>query len=328
MMQNNIYHPMRLSKLLVLAIVAMLALASCSSNPEPLVIEESDGDTENQNPYSLTPTQFTSSKMKLGKLEMREFHEVVKANGIFDVPPQNHVSISAYFEGYVKQLQLLPGERVSKGQVLFVLENPGYVQVQQDFLEAQGQLTYLKSDYERQKSLAADNVTSQKNYLKAESDYTVTRVRYESLGKKLELMKINPDKLTIDNIRTTLTVTSPINGYVTEVNITPGSFLNPSDVAVSIVDTDHLHLELKIFEKDLSKIAVGQEIQFRIQNDRSGSYKATVHLVNKTRRVGRSVFMGIWWMRSSLSASIQACMSRRRFSPLLNPGHLCPKTRW
>ena len=212
---------------------------------------------------------------------MKEFHQVVKANGMFDVPPENRASISSYYGGTVKNIQLLPGERVKKGQILFILENPDYVQLQQDFLEAKGQLTYLKSDYERQKNLVQDRVTSQKSYLKSESEYTVTRVRVESISKKLKLMNIDPNTLTIGNIHTTINIYSPINGYVTKVNITRGAYLNPSEVAITLVDTDHLHLELNIFEKDISKVDIGQPIRFRVQEDIGRQYEAVVHLVNK-----------------------------------------------
>ena len=155
------------------------------------------------------------------------------------------------------------------------------IEARKDYLEAKGQLTYLKSDYERQKNLAQDNVTSQKNYLKAESDYIVTKVKAESLAKKLQLMNIDPKTLTLENIRTTIQINSPIEGYVTQVDAMRGKFLSPSETAISIVDTDHMHLELNIFEKDLSKISKGQPIVFKIQEDDSQEYEAFVYLVNK-----------------------------------------------
>ncbi|EPR65041.1 putative Co/Zn/Cd efflux system membrane fusion protein [Cyclobacterium qasimii M12-11B] len=219
--------------------------------------------------------------MELGKLEMASFHQVVKAIGKFDVPPENNAAVSSYFGGTVKDIRLLPGEKVKKGQKLFTLENPDFVQLQQDYLEAKGQLTYLKSDYERQKNLAQDNVTSQKNYLKAESDYVVTKVKAEALAKKLQLMNIDPKTLSLENIRTTIQITSPIEGYVTRVDAMRGKFLSPSETAISIVDTDHMHLELNVFEKDLSKISKGQPIVFKIQEDDSKEYEAFVYLVNK-----------------------------------------------
>ena len=257
-------------------------IAACSSKNNTTTSDNINIVNSKNEVYKLTETQFNSSEMKLGKFEMKEFYEIVKANGMFDVPPQNRASISSYFGGSVKNIKLMPGQRVKRGQVLFTLENPDYVQLQQDFLESQGQLTYLKSDYERQKKLVQDNVTSQKNYLKSESDYTVTRVKYESLRKKLELLNINPNTLTIETMRTAVSITAPINGYVTEVNITKGTFLNPSDIAMIIVDTDNLHLELNIFEKDLAKVRVGQPIHFRIQEDEGQQYEASVYLVNKT----------------------------------------------
>jgi cobalt-zinc-cadmium efflux system membrane fusion protein len=264
-----------------LLLVTITALAACTPT-ESSDSPESPGQEVDENLYELTSTQFTSSGMELGEVEMQAFHEIVKANGRFDVPPESQASVSTYFGGTVKNIQLLPGQRVKRGQVLFTLENPDYVQRQQEYLEAQGQLTYLKSDFERQQNLAEDNVASQKNFLKAESDYTVMSVKLASLSKQLTLMGIDPGSISLENIRTTINAISPISGYVTEVNITTGTFLNPSQPAVVIVNTDHLHLELNIFERDLSKVRVGQAIQFKLQEDDGKAYQASVHLVNKT----------------------------------------------
>ena len=261
---------------------SLLFFGSCSSPSDIPSEEDTATVSEEEGTYVITSNQFESSGMELGKFEMATFHQVVKANGKFDVPPENNAAVSSYFAGTVIDIRLLPGEQVKRGQRLFTLENPDFVQIQQEYLEAKGQLTYLKSDYERQKNLAQDNVTSQKNYLKAESDYIVTRVRAESLAKKLSLMNIDPNTLSLENIRTSIQVTSPINGYVTQVDAMRGKFLSPSQTAISIVDTDHMHLELNIFEKDLPKISKGQSIIFKIQEDNSREYDAFVYLVNKT----------------------------------------------
>lgn len=276
---------------LIILLISAIVMASCSSKEETPATFVGTPSTATEGDFELSKKQFQSSDMQLGKLEKREFHEVVKAIGMFDVPPENRATVSSYFGGTVKKIQLLPGEQVKKGQTLFVLENPEYVQMQQAYLEAKGQLTYLQSDYERQKNLAQDNVTSQKNYLKAESEYIMTRAKVESLGKQLKLMNLDPSRLTVENLHTTIRIPSPISGFVTKVNITTGSYLNPSQMAITIINTDHLHLELNIFEKDLAKVRIGQPIKFRVQENDSKAYNATVHLVNKTvdpddRRIG------------------------------------------
>lgn len=266
----------------ILIVATIIAMSSCSPGNDETTAEPLLSEARQANEYKLTQKQFSSSNMELGKLVNKPFHEIVKATGMFDVPPENRATVSTYFGGSVTHINLLTGVQVKKGQALFSLENPYFVEIQQEYLEAKGQLAYLKSDFERQNNLVKDNITSEKNFLKAESDYTVTRVRLESLGKKLSLMGIDPKTLTLDNIRSTITISSPISGFVTQVNIARGAFLAPSQTAVTIVDTDHLHLELNIFEKDLPKVKVGQLINFTLQEDYSTIYDATVYLVNKT----------------------------------------------
>ncbi|UII26024.1 efflux RND transporter periplasmic adaptor subunit [Fulvivirga maritima] len=264
-----------------ISLLSILMLSACSSDSSSSIDAKAELPKSEENTIRLTAEQFNSSQMEIAPLEMVEFSNTIKANGMFDVPPENKATVSSYFGGTVKDIKLLPGQPVKKGQMIFTLESPEYVQLQQDYLEAKGQLKYLKSDFERQENLIKDNVTSQKNYLKAESDYTVTKVKAESLAKKLLLMNINPEKLTMENIRTSIYVLSPINGFVTSVNITKGTYLNPSETAITIIDTGHLHLELNIFERDLPFVKIGQPISFSIQEDKSNTYHGTVHLINK-----------------------------------------------
>lgn len=265
----------------LISVICAVVIASCTTQMQPESEKISESGSESQ-VLTITDMQFESSDMAIGKLEMHEFHKVLNTNGILDVPPQNRVSVSAYFGGYIKQMKLLTGEQVKKGQTLFVLENPEFVQFQQDFLEAKAQLAYLKSDYERQKNLIQDNVTSQKNYLKAESEYMVTKVREQSLRKKLILMNIDPNTLDMSNMRTSINVNSPIDGFITSVNFSGGAFINPEEVALTIINTNALLVSLNVFEKDLRHVQIGQSIRFRFQDDNSTEYQAVVHLVNKT----------------------------------------------
>ena len=63
------------------------------------------------------------------------------------------------------------GDKVTKGQALLTLQNTEFLDIQKEYLEVAEQINYLKSEYERQKTLYDEKISSQKNYLKAESDY-------------------------------------------------------------------------------------------------------------------------------------------------------------
>ncbi len=279
-----------LSTIKLTRLLALLLINQISCTPKNTTNTEVDTQNTDTESIVLSESQFSAGQLELGKITLQEFNTVVKANGVFDVPPENKTMVSTYFAGYIKNLTLLVGEAVTKGQVLFTLENPDYVLAQQNYLEAKGRLSYLKSDYERQKTLMEADVTSQKNFLKAESDYLVTQAQYQSLKKQLELMNIDPNTLSPQNIRATISVRSPLTGFVTSIPVTQGMFLNPSDVAMTITNMADMHLELKIFEKDLPYIKAGQVIKAKLQSDSKKIFMGEIHFVNKAiNAIDRSV---------------------------------------
>ncbi|MBU2921908.1 efflux RND transporter periplasmic adaptor subunit [Winogradskyella psychrotolerans] len=231
---------------------------------------------------TVTQAQFKSENMAFGNIEEFDFNEGIKVNGMIDVPPQNKSSISTFIGGYVTKTPLLIGSEVKKGQLLVTLENPEYVEIQQNYLEVAEQLNYLKSEFNRQKTLFDEQITSEKNYLKAESTYKSNLAHYNGLRKKLQMMHINPQRVEQGTISSSINLYAPIDGFVTKVNVSNGTYVSPSDVILEIVDTHHVHLELSVFEKDIMAIKKGQKIRFQIPEASDQTFNADVHLVGTT----------------------------------------------
>lgn len=264
----------------VIGLLVFIGLASCESkNADNTVISLPANQSDQQ--IEISQAQYDMGGLDTGRYVLRSFEKLIRTTGVLDVPPEGKAQVSAYFNGYVKSLNLISGQRVRRGQTLFTLENPGYIEVQQNYLEVKNSLDYLKREYERQRELVKDNFTSEKNYLKAESDYRVNQSTYQSLRKKLEIMRINPDELTDTSIQTTINILAPITGYVTSVDASTGMFLSPGDIAVTLLNTDHIHIELSIYESDLPRISIGQKVRFKVQSDPSSWYDADVYLINR-----------------------------------------------
>ena len=241
--------------------------------------ETTSEDLSNSNKIMVTPAQYKGEGMQLGILEKQDFNVTVKTNGMIDVPPHNKANVSTFMGGYITKTPLLIGDKVKKGQLLVTLENPEFVELQQQYLEISEQLNYLKSEFTRQKSLYSENITSQKNFLKAESTYKSSLAHYNGLQKKLKMMNINPLYVEQGQITSTINIYSPIEGNVTKINVSNGTFVSPADTILEIVDTEHIHLELAVFEKDILSIKKGQKINFRIPEASSKTFEAEVHLV-------------------------------------------------
>lgn len=257
-----------------------MVLVACGNQEQK---EEVITETKSHNEeITITKAQFDGEKMELGTLAEYSFNEVVKVNGMIDVPPQNKSSITAFIGGYITKTPLLIGDSVKKGQLLVTLENTAFVQLQQNYLEVAEQLNYLKSEFTRQKTLFNEKITSEKNYLRAESAYKSNLANYNGLRKKLQMLNLNPNSVEQGKISSTINIYAPINGYVTKVNVSNGTYISPSDVIMEIVDTHHIHLELSVFEKDIMKVEKDQKILFQIPEASDKTFDAEVHLVGTT----------------------------------------------
>lgn len=255
----------------------LLLISACGSKSEE---SKEEGHEEESNTVELTPAQYQTAQIKTGTVEQKQLSKTISVNGILDVPPQNLVSISVPLGGFLKSTELLEGSKVRKGQVVAVIENMEYIQLQQDFVDYSSQLDFLEADYKRQVELSKGNVTALKSMQKAKSDYESMKSKVNGLKAKLQLLNINTDKVLSGTLTSTVTITSPINGYVTQINANIGSFINPTDVMVKIVDTEHLHAELTVFEKDVPKLKIGQKVRFTLANE-TIERTATVYLVGR-----------------------------------------------
>jgi membrane fusion protein, heavy metal efflux system len=287
-MKSNIY----------ILLMGLFLLAACNDKTavagkeEPVAEEHTEPEAEHaasETAVELTPEQFVIAKVELGKVTPKNLSNVIAVNGLLDVPPQNMVSVSAPLGGFVQSTDLLQGMRVKKGQLLAVMENPEFVTIQQDYLESKSQLEYLALEYERQKELATEQVGPLKNFQQVTAQYKSMQSRVNGLKQQLAHIGLSPNRVQAGNITRTLSIYSPINGYVTEVNTNRGSYVTPTDVMFEIVDTEHLHVELTVFEKDITKLKAGQKIRFYLPNESGVERMATLYLIGREISTERTV---------------------------------------
>jgi len=265
---------------------AFIFLSSCVEKANDTI-----GAAENvalTDEIQLTEAQHQSIGISIGKIERREISSTIKANGMLDVPPQNMVTISAVLGGFVKHTELLQGMKVKRGQVVAVMEHPSYLQLQQDYLESKSQLEYYDADYKRQQELARENINASKTLQQAQSNFQSYKAKVQGLKAKLKLININAADLEGGNIKSTVNIYSPIEGYVTQVHVNIGMHVNPSDVLFKIVDTRHLHAEIIVFEKDALKIKMNQRVRFQLSNE-STERIAKVYLIGKEISPDRTI---------------------------------------
>ena len=208
----------------IMLIIAVNVLFACKSD---IKSENKTDSISNENTVSLTNAQFKNAKIETSILQQKIIASVLKLNGKIDVPPQNIISISAPLGGYLKNTKLLPGMRINKGEVVAILEDQQYIQIQQDYLLAKSKLQFAKLEYERQKELNQSQASSDKITQQALAELNIQQITMNALAEKLRLINKNPNSISASNISKSMNIYSSISGYVSKVNVNIGKYVNP-----------------------------------------------------------------------------------------------------
>ncbi|WP_316818176.1 efflux RND transporter periplasmic adaptor subunit [Pedobacter nyackensis] len=263
--------------LTVLSISSLIYGCSSSAKEEPKVETSTD-----ESRVQISPEQLKQIDLQVEKIQARNISTILKLNGQVDAPPQNIVSVSVPLGGYLKSTNMLPGTQVKKGQVLAIIEDHQYIQLQQDYLGAKNKLNYALKEYQRQMELNKAKAGSDKVLQQAESDFKSLSIESNALAEKLRLIGLNPAKLTEHSISRTVSIYSPVNGYVSKVNANAniGKYVMPSDIIFELVNPDKIYLNLTVFEKDLNKMEIGQPVLVYSNSSPDKKYRTKIIRIN------------------------------------------------
>ncbi|CAL66269.1 efflux RND transporter periplasmic adaptor subunit [Christiangramia forsetii] len=271
-----------------LLILSTLLVVACGNNDSEKTETSAESSTTKETPVAngakqvtFTKDQYNLAGIETGEVEMRNLSNIIKLNGVIDVEPESMASVSAPLGGYIKTAGRLPGEEVKKGQVLATIENPEFIQIQQDYLESLSRLQFLEEEYNRQKQLREEDINSAKTFQQVSSDYKITQGRVKAYEQQLALAGISRRNVQNGNIARTANLYAPITGFIKESNVNIGDFISPEEVLFEIVNTDDVHIALNAFEKDLEKIEIGQTVKFSLSNDNTYDRTAEVFLIGK-----------------------------------------------
>lgn len=265
-------------KLILPIIISGILLFGCNSQTKP---EENSGSAELTNTVVLTDAQMKNAGITIGRITKQQISSILKVNGKIDVPPQNMVSISVPLGGYLKSTRLLPGMHINRGDVLAVVEDQQYIQLQQDYLTAKARISFLENEYNRQKELNHSQAASDKVFQQAEADFHSQRVLLTALAEKLKLAGINIDLISESHIFRSVDIHSPISGFVTKVNVNIGKYVSPTEVLFELVNPSDIHLAVKVYEKDLGKLFIGQKLVAYTNSQPEKKHLCEVLLIGK-----------------------------------------------
>lgn len=266
----------------------LILTASCS---EQVASEDNQDTHEHQGELMLTEEQMVANEYTIGSPKLHSFDREVNFTGIVDLPPTHRYVISHFVPGYIKEVKVIVGDPVKKGQSLAVIEHQGILELQERYAKAESELEYLDQEYERLKQLYDENIVSKKEFLAAKSAFISKRATRNSLKQQLQLIHISPKAVLSGKMSSTYSVLAPADGIISSVNIATGTWVGNDKQLMALVDPDHIHLELQVFAKDIPMLSEGQSLKFGLHGESEHKLSATIYRIGVEVKEDRRVMV-------------------------------------
>lgn len=243
---------------LFLSFAFCLILIGCTKTETAVTEESTAAPTE----LKLTAEQEKNFGITLGNPETRTVYDAIVLNGVVEAPPQQTASVSFPLTGIVRSINVLAGSQVGKGSPLATVESLELIQLQEDYWKTVGQLTFAEQERQRQTTLTQEDVGAKRKLQQAESEARVLEAGKQGLEAKLQVIGIDPKSLKTNQIVRTIALRSPIAGVVKMTHASIGKSITAGESLFEVVNQTGARLILKVFEKDLPQVKVGQKVVF------------------------------------------------------------------
>lgn len=247
--------------------------------------DPSHEESNNQGVIHISKEQMKIIDLELVKPKLMTLKHTVKANGTLELPPNKRARLGAQYGGRVTAISVIPGDTVYKGESIVTLEHPEYLKLQKEYMTALSEYEYQEKNFKRKMALQADSFSSQSAVDKSKVERDMALANLKALESQLLMLDINPSLVAEGEFSRQIHLKAPFNGYITKVETSIGTYVQPEQQLVEMVDIHHLHLDLNVFEKDIALIKVGQDVLFTIPNIPGETMHARIYSIGKALEV-------------------------------------------
>ena len=278
----------------ILFFFSVLFGAGCSKNTgeNPASTHEEHADqSESEIPHKkmvyLNQAQYINAGIDTGWFEMKNLSEVINANGYTKLPPQNQAAVSVQLPGTIESIKVIEGEHVNKGQTLATMQSLAYNNLRlerekliQEVNAAESNAEFLRLEYARQKDLSDENVAAKKVLQKVSAELKTEESKIKALNSQIAILGQN---ILLGGSANSpiINITSPISGYVTDIDVTIGASAETGKPLFHIVDNSKMHVDLLVYEKDLMKVKAGQHVRFILTNQNNEEIEGKIFGIGK-----------------------------------------------
>ena len=292
------------------------------SKAETSESEHQEEEIDFQN-IPLSEKQVKAVDLKMGEAQEREMDAMLHVNGSLVLRAQDMGNVSSLMGGIVKNVYVKEGQMVSRGQVVATIENTDVVTLQREYYTAYKESEMARLELDRQKTLASAGAGIKKTLQMSEKNYKVAQANLLGTGRQLQQMGISTKEVAKGKFTTVFPLRAPISGTVSDMQASLGSYADMQTPLMKIRNNHAVECDLNVFEKDIAKVKVGDQVLVSLTNQpgvnvsgrvygmnqylNKGTKSVAVHVKLDAKR-GAKLFEGMY-VSGQIATGRQLCMT-------------------
>lgn len=292
------------------------------SKAETSESENQEEEIDFQN-IPLSEKQVKAVDLKMGEAQEREMDAMLHVNGSLVLRAQDMGNVSSLMGGIVKNVYVKEGQMVSRGQVVAIIENTDVVTLQREYYTAYKESEMARLELDRQKTLASAGAGIKKTLQMSEKNYKVAQANLLGTGRQLQQMGISTKEVAKGKFTTVFPLRAPISGTVSDMQASLGSYADMQTPLMKIRNNHAVECDLNVFEKDIAKVKVGDQVLVSLTNQpgvnvsgrvygmnqylNKGTKSVAVHVKLDAKR-GAKLFEGMY-VSGQIATGRQLCMT-------------------
>lgn len=292
------------------------------SKAETSESENQEEEIDFQN-IPLSENQVKAVDLKMGEAQEREMDAMLHVNGSLVLRAQDMGNVSSLMGGIVKNVYVKEGQMVSRGQVVATIENTDVVTLQREYYTAYKESEMARLELDRQKTLASAGAGIKKTLQMSEKNYKVAQANLLGTGRQLQQMGISTKEVAKGKFTTVFPLRAPISGTVSDMQASLGSYADMQTPLMKIRNNHAVECDLNVFEKDIAKVKVGDQVLVSLTNQpgvnvsgrvygmnqylNKGTKSVAVHVKLDAKR-GAKLFEGMY-VSGKIATGRQLCMT-------------------
>jgi cobalt-zinc-cadmium efflux system membrane fusion protein len=216
----------------------------------------------------LTKEERGAIEIKTVKASLMPMRAQLRAMGKVLAPQTRKAIVSYAFPARIAELHVKIGDWAKAGQKLVTLQSEEVGKARAEYFKAQADFELARTNLDRGRTLFDRGVGARKNLVTAEAEFKVAEANLDAAEKKLHVLGFS--EAQVDELNRThqinpiISLYAPIGGKIIAFSAVLGAMVDQNTEILTIMDPRVLWIDAEIYEKDIARIQLGQEVKVSV----------------------------------------------------------------